>query len=174
MYKEAVSSVRATRHENRRLNSAIYFFKFLNHISTYYNRLISHLNIENFACDCEPTWEAFDTRRSLANSTTFSCVVTWRQHSQKQYVNKFLHCNKLALIVTSLFMHALSQPSVVTAFKYVYGWSNAPWRWWINYCLSVGNSELGAGVFYCALSTMTLWCWHLQRWLTVDLYNILV
>jgi len=131
MYKEAVSSVRATRHENRRFNSAIYiikigrfvcgqlcdwsarsaglacvawaqrrpicagraraqrgpvkpktsvasfrlvYFQFLNHISTYYNRLISHLNIENFACDCQPTWETFDTRctrqrwrRSLAN-----------------------------------------------------------------------------------------------------------
>jgi len=96
MYKEAVSSVRATRHENRRFNSAIYF-KFFNQISPYYNRLISHLNIENFACDCQPTWEAFDTRptrqrwrRSLANSTTFSCVLTWRQHSQKQYVNKLL------------------------------------------------------------------------------------
>ena len=46
MYKEAVSSVRATRHESRRFNSAIYF-KFFNQISTYYNRLISHLNIQH-------------------------------------------------------------------------------------------------------------------------------
>jgi len=84
----------------------------------------------------------------LRPDTQRHSAVSWRDANiarSNTWIN-FCTAASLAFIVPSLFMHALSQPSIVTAFKYVYGWSNSPWRWWINYWFSVGNSELGAGV----------------------------
>jgi len=73
MYKEAVSSVRATRHESRRFNSAIYF-EFLNQISTYYNRLISHLNIQRAVySSIVRSIRIYDTRPSQNSTTVEGC-----------------------------------------------------------------------------------------------------